>query len=161
MTQNGANSIIDSVRLALNEVKNAADVQTVIGDPITVGETTLIPVSKISIGVGLGGGTYGKDIPNNAGGGGTGLTVSPVAFIVIDKNGDTKLLNINSTESAPAGKISGTVNEIDKALDNVPGIITKVKGIFSKKKQNEDDVSTEASENVPENVNEEIDGNEE
>ena len=149
MTQNGANSIIDSVRLALNEVKNAADVQTVIGDPITIGETTLIPVSKISIGVGLGGGTYGKDVPNNAGGGGTGLTVSPVAFIVIDKNGETKLLNINSVEaSAPSGKISGTVSEIDKALDNVPGIITKVKGIFSKKKQDAaDDAVTEDSEN--------------
>ena len=61
MTQNGANSILDSVRLALNEVKQAADSQTIIGDPITVGETTRIPVSKISIGVGLGGGTYGKE----------------------------------------------------------------------------------------------------
>ena len=135
MTQNGANSILDSVRLALNEVKQAADSQTIIGDPITVGETTLIPVSKISIGVGLGGGTYGKEVPNNAGGGGTGITVSPVAFIVIGKDGDAKLLNISA--EASVNKISGTVNEIDKALDNVPGIISKVKGIFSKKKEEE------------------------
>lgn len=151
MTQNGANSIIDSVRLALNEVKNAADSQTIIGDPITVGEVTLIPVSKISIGVGLGGGTYGKEVPNNAGGGGTGLTVSPVAFIVIDKDGGTKLLNIGSEPAAvAAGKISGTVNEIDKALDNVPGIISKVKGLFSKKK--EEEVTVTETETVTETV---------
>ena len=129
--------IIDSVRLALKEVKEAADSQTIIGDPITVGEVTLIPVSKISIGVGIGGGTYGKDFSNNAGGGGTGLTVSPVAFLVIDKDGGTKLLNIGSEPAASGNKISGTVNEIDKALDNVPEIITKVKGIFSKKKDEE------------------------
>lgn len=129
--------IIDSVRLALKEVKEAADSQTIIGEPITVGEVTLIPVSKVSIGVGIGGGTYGKDFANNAGGGGTGLTVSPVAFLVIDKDGGTKLLNIGSEPAAASSKISGTVNEIDKALDNVPDIITKVKGIFSKKKDEE------------------------
>lgn len=134
MTHNSENSILESVRLALAEVKQAADSQTIIGEPIMVGETTLIPVSKVSIGVGLGGGTYGKDAPNNAGGGGTGLTVSPVAFIVIDKNGETKILNIGNNLDASISKISGTVNEIDKALDNVPGIIEKVKGIFSKKK---------------------------
>ena len=151
MTQNGENIILDSVRLALNEVKNAADTRTVIGDPITVGETTLIPVSKISIGVGLGGGTYGKEISNNAGGGGTGLTVSPVAFIVIGKDGETKLLSLDCAEKVSAGKISGTVSEIDKALDNVPGIVEKVKGLFSKKKKSTEDAVKDAVEEVIEN----------
>ena len=84
------------------------------------------------IGVGIGGGTYGKEVSNGAGGGGTGLTVSPVAFIVIDKLGQASLLNIGS-EAAGAHKIAGTVDDIDKALDNVPEIISKVKGIFGKK----------------------------
>ena len=152
MTQNGANNILDSVRLALGEVKQAADTHTVIGDPITVGETTIIPVSKVSIGVGLGGGTYGKDAPNNAGGGGTGLTVTPIAFIVVGSDGSTKLLNVGSDPVASVSKISGTVNEIDKALDNVPGIITKVKGIFSKKAQDEGDTAVTPD---GENTNEE------
>ncbi len=145
MNQNGINqngsSIMESVRLALKEVKEAAETHTVIGEPISVGEVTLIPVSKISIGVGLGGGTYGKEMPNNAGGGGTGLTVSPIAFIVVGKDGETKLLNIGSEYAFASSKISGTVNEIDKALDNVPGIISKVKGIFSKDKSEKTDVT--------------------
>lgn len=129
-------NISETIRQALAEVQNMADSQTIIGDPIKVGETTLIPVSKVSIGVGIGGGTYGKETANNAGAGGTGLTVSPIAFIVVDKNGDVTMLNIGA--DTPAGfKISGTVSEIDKALDNVPGIISKVKGIFKKDKQAE------------------------
>ena len=130
------NNISETIRQALAEVRSMADSQTIIGDPIVVGETTLIPVSKVSIGVGLGGGTYGKEANNNnAGAGGTGLTVSPVAFIVIGKNGTPTILNVGSDIASP--KIAGTVNEIDKALDDVPEIISKVKGLFKKDKKQE------------------------
>ena len=141
MTNNS--NIADTIRQALAEVRSMADSQTIIGEPIVVGETTLIPVSKVSIGVGLGGGTYGKDNGNNAGAGGTGLTVSPVAFIVISKNGTPTLLNVGSEFASP--KISGTVNEIDKALDDVPEIIAKVKGIFKKDKQETETVVEEVT----------------
>lgn len=129
----GNQNIADTIRQALSEVRSMADSQTIIGEPITVGETTLIPVSKVSIGVGIGGGTYGKETANNAGAGGTGLTVSPVAFIVVNKDGSVSMLNIGDAPAAGASKIAGTVNDIDKALDNVPGIISKVKGLFKKK----------------------------
>ena len=138
MTNNS--NIADTIRQALAEVRSMADSQTIIGEPIVVGETTLIPVSKVSIGVGLGGGTYGKDNGNNAGAGGTGLTVSPVAFIVVDKSGATSILNIGSEPSV--SRISGTVCEIDKALDNVPGIVEKVKKIFKKKKNDDEECET-------------------
>ncbi len=131
MTNN--NNIADTIRQALSEVRSMADSQTIIGEPIAVGEITLIPVSKVSIGVGIGGGTYGKDTANNAGAGGTGLTVSPVAFIVIKKDGSVSMMNVGA-DGAYDPKIAGTVNDIDKALDDVPGIISKVKGIFKKDK---------------------------
>lgn len=131
MTNN--NNIADTIRQALSEVRSMADSQTIIGEPIAVGEITLIPVSKVSIGVGIGGGTYGKDTANNAGAGGTGLTVSPVAFIVIKKDGSVSMMNVGA-DSAYGPKIAGTVNDIDKALDDVPEIISKVKGIFKKDK---------------------------
>ncbi len=133
MTNN--QNIGDAIRQALSEVSSLADSQTIIGDPISVGETTIIPVSKVSIGVGIGGGTYGKETSNGAGAGGTGLTVSPVAFIVIDKNGSTSILNVGS--DPVVSRLSGTVSEIDKALDNVPDIIQKVKKIFKKGKKEE------------------------
>lgn len=129
-------NIAETIKSALSEVQNMADSQTIIGEPIKVGETTLIPVSKVSIGVGIGGGTYGKASDNNAGAGGTGLTVSPIAFIVVDKNGDVSMLNVGA-DTVMGRNISGAVSEIDKALDNVPDIITKVKGIFGKEKEKE------------------------
>ncbi len=138
------NNIADTIRQALGEVRSMADSQTIIGEPIVVGDTTLIPVSKISIGVGLGGGTYGKNTDNNAGAGGTGLTVSPVAFIVINKNGAASILNIG-TDVVSSPKIAGTVNEIDKALDDVPEIISKVKGLFKKDKQETETVVEEVT----------------
>ena len=60
----GNQNIADTIRQALSEVRSMADSQTIIGEPIVVGETTLIPVSKVSIGVGIGGGTYGKETAN-------------------------------------------------------------------------------------------------
>ena len=141
MTNN--QNIADTIRQALSEVRSMADSQTIVGEPINVGETTLIPVSKVSIGVGIGGGTYGKDTANNAGAGGTGLTVSPVAFIVVSKDGSVSMLNVGESAGASGSKIAGTVNDIDKALDNVPGIITKVKGMFKKDKDREQAVTVE------------------
>ncbi len=126
-------NIAETIKSALSEVQNMADSQTIIGEPIVVGDTTLIPVSKVSIGVGIGGGTYGKTSENNAGAGGTGLTVSPIAFLVIDKSGNVNMLNVGA-DTIMGHKISGTVSEIDKALDDVPEILTKVKGIFKKDK---------------------------
>lgn len=131
MTNN--TNMADTIRQALSEVRSMADSQTIIGEPMTVGDITLIPVSKVSIGVGIGGGTYGKDTANNAGAGGTGLTVSPVAFIVIKKDGSVTMMNVGA-DSTSGPRIAGTVNDIDKALDDVPEIISKVKGIFKKDK---------------------------
>lgn len=139
--------VTETIKEAISEVRSMADSQTIIGEPIVVGATTLIPVSKVSIGVGIGGGTFVKNSSNSAGAGGTGLTVSPVAFIVIGKDGQASLLNISdSTQSN--GKISGTVNDIDKALDNVPEIFSKVKGIFGKGKKTEKTVVEKDEEEI-------------
>lgn len=141
---NNNQNIAQAIKEALSEVKNLAETQTIIGEPIKAGGVTIIPVSRVSIGIGIGGGSYGKESSNGAGGGGTGLTVSPVAFIVIEENGTTKLLNVGA--DIPGMKISGTVSEIDKALDDVPGIITKVKGIFKKDKSTGDNAAEETTE---------------
>ncbi len=127
---NSAN-VIEAIREALSEACSTADAKTVIGEPIVAGGTTLIPVSKVSVGVGIGGGTYGKEKLKNAGGGGTGVTVTPVAFISIEKNGETKLLAIpHSAVQANSDTISNTVHQIDKALENVPSILEKLKKLF-------------------------------
>lgn len=136
-------NIADIVKQALENIRTSADTQTVIGDPINVGDNvTILPVSKVSIGLGIGTG-FGKTSNQNAGGG-TGLTVTPVAFLVIDKTGDTKLLNVGENTGYDALNIMGAVNGIDIALDKAPDIISKVKALF--KKETKDELGTNEKE---------------
>ena len=64
----------------------------------------IIPVSKVSIGIATGGVDHvakaNADKQDFYGGNGAGLSVSPVAFIVISSNGDAKILNMNAASAA-------------------------------------------------------------
>ncbi len=125
---------------SLSNIKTMLDANTIIGDPITTESgTTLIPVSKISVGYVSGGLDYNKKkkgekdqdktAPANfGGGGGTGISVSPVAFIVINPEGKAEMLNI-AASSGPSDAASQIVNLVDRS----PEIIEKIKGIFKKK----------------------------
>lgn len=137
---NEKTNLTDAVKDAIEKIRSMADTKTVIGEPINVcAKTTILPVSKMSIGLGIGGGEYGKN--SNAGsGGGTGLTVTPVCFLVIDnETGDTKLLNVGENTGYDSLGIISTVNGIDKALDKAPDIIDKVKVLFKKKEDKAQD----------------------
>ena len=70
----------------LNKITVIAATKTVVGEPVTVGEKIIVPVVKVALGVGAGSGTNsGKGESSSGGsGGGAGLSISPVAFIVID-----------------------------------------------------------------------------
>lgn len=151
------------IKETIDKVKNLADTKTVIGEPMTLIEgVTIIPVSRVSIGAALGGGEYGakKDrkkeqtekvvTDNFGGGGGTGITVTPVAFLVVTAAGETKLLNIGENTGYLGNAILGAVNGIDSALDKAPDILEKLKGLFGKKKSDSQD--KENKENVPTTV---------
>ncbi len=107
----------------LEKIKELVDASTVVGDPISCGGATIIPVSKISYGFASG----GSDLPAKkegeffGGGGGAGATVAPVGFIVITE-GDVKLLQVDEHRNS-AGKL----------IDMMPGLIDKVKDTFGKK----------------------------
>ena len=129
---NEKTNLTDAVKEAIEKIRSMADTKTVIGEPISIaGKTTVLPVSKVSIGLGLGGGEYGKSA-NTGSGGGTGLTVTPVCFLVID----------NETGYDSLGIISA-VNGIDRALDKAPDIIDKVKVLFKKKEDKAQDGNTD------------------
>ena len=133
-----SNKMREMIDASLSNIKTLLDANTIIGDPIvTESGTTIIPVSKISVGYVSGGLDYNKkkgekDQDKNApanfgGGGGTGISVSPVAFIVINGEGKAEMLNITSSGSPDAA--SQIVNLVDRS----PEIIEKIKGIFKKK----------------------------
>lgn len=126
----------DLVRTSLESIRTLVDANTVVGDPIMTEQgVTIIPVSKISVGYASGGLDYAvKNEPvtsakpkNFGGGGGTGLSVAPIGFIVISKTGTVDFINVGmKVPTDPIGQITDII-------DRSPEIITKIKAAFAKK----------------------------
>ncbi len=118
----------------MKNLKNLVDTDSIVGEPITTPDgTTIIPVSKVSFGFGSG----GSDLPTNTqkdvfgGGSGGGVTIQPLAFLVIS-HGDVKLLHVNS------GNTMG-----DHIVNMVPEMFDKISGIMKKDKDIPQDKPTE------------------
>ena len=122
MSENSIKSIMD---ITMDKLRAMVDANTIIGDPIVVGDITLIPVSKVSFGVATG----GSDFPSKTqsglfgGGGGAGVTLSPVAFIAI---------NGQNVKMMP---VYNEMTSVDKAISMAPEVLEKAKEIFSKDKK--------------------------
>ena len=132
------NKIPEIIRSSMENIRSMVDANTVIGDPIpTASGTTIIPISKVAVGIASGGVDYNpkrdaQPRPQNfGGGGGTGLSVTPVGFLVIDKNGDVDFLNV-SNKGKP-----DPVDQIADFVERTPDIIAKIKEIFSKEDKEE------------------------
>lgn len=132
------------IKTSLESIKNVLDANTVIGEPITVLEdTAIVPISKISVGFASAGAEYNgkKEMKNKnfGGGGGTGVTLTPICFIVVNRSGEVKMLNVesNSGYSGNEGYV-GIVNAIDELINKAPGMVEKVKDMFAKDKEDSD-----------------------
>ena len=118
----------------MEKIKEMIDVNTIIGEPITSPDGTLIiPVSKVSYGFAAG----GSDLPTKkenkdcfGGGSGAGVTIQPVAFLTVYQS-DVRLVSVDQEE--------GTA---DKLVNMIPDVLKKVKGVFKKdKSESADDFS--------------------
>jgi len=143
---------------AMESIKEMVDVNTIVGDAVQSPDgTVIIPISKVAFGFAAGGGEYsgimnddedersGSDNEDEngmkngkypfAGGSGAGVSINPVAFMVVG-NGQIKLLpvNINST--------------VDRVLDLVPEIICKLEEVFKKKVTIKKEVRTEGGDQI-------------
>lgn len=118
----------DLMRSAMEKVREMADSNTVVGQPIATADgVTLIPITKVSFGFGGGGGDYGKVPPKDFGGGvGAGVKIDPVAFLVI-KDGITRVMPV----AVPP------VSTVDRIVEMVPDIMDKVEKYFDKKEAKE------------------------
>lgn len=129
------NKISDIIKTSLENVKDIVDSNTVLGEAVpTSNGTVIIPVSKVSIGIATGGLDYkGKNKehpnrPNNFGGaGGTGVTVKPVAFLVVKLDGTVDLLNVDHPTDAGS---DDTVEMIASFIRKSPELIAKLKTFF-------------------------------
>ncbi|HWP85319.1 MAG TPA: spore germination protein GerW family protein [Terriglobia bacterium] len=74
----------DILKSLIGELKTLARTETIVGAPFSAGEFTIIPISRVSLGVGAGGGTGGdekKGALGEGGGGGGGIRIQPVALV--------------------------------------------------------------------------------
>ena len=134
----------DINKASLDSIRAMLDANTIVGDPIqTASGTCIIPISKISVGYASGGvdyakkdagNTQGKTSANNfGGGGGTGLSISPVAFLVISADGSAEMLNINNVDTRPNNIVESLTDMVERA----PEIISKIKSVVGSKKSDE------------------------
>lgn len=120
------NPLNDLMRSAMEKVREMADTNAIVGQPITTPDgVTLIPISRVSLGFGCGGGDYGKVQPKSFGGGsGAGVNIAPVAFLVI-KDGITRVLPV----AVPP------VSTVDRVVEMVPDVLNRVEKFFDKKEE--------------------------
>ena len=118
----------DLMRTAMEKVHEMVDTKSIVGEPIVTADgVTLIPISRVSVGFGSGGGDYGKAPKENFGGGaGAGVKIDPVAFLVI-KDGSTRVLPV----AVPP------VSTMDRIVEMAPDIMDKVEKFFDKKEAKE------------------------
>ncbi len=106
----------------LKQLKGLIDANTVVGSPIPVREgSVVVPVSQIKVGYTTGGGEYGNG--HFAGGSGAGVTVTPIAMMLITERG-VKLLPIDTVNAT----INNVTEAVPETIDRIGEIIATLKG---------------------------------
>ncbi len=107
MAESSFNSVVNSL---LNGMEGFLSSKTVVGDPVTVGDTILIPFVDVSFGVGAG--TFRGEKKDNGAGGLTGK-MTPTAVLVVQNN-STRVVSIKNQDT------------VTKIIDLVPEIMNKI-----------------------------------
>lgn len=133
MSDNKVNNLLSAT---MSKIKEMIDVNTVMGEPVTTPDgTTVIPVTRVNYGFASG----GTDIPSKhqkpegyfGGGAGAGVTITPIAFLVIS-GGNVKVIQIEPFTSS-----------VDRLIQTAPDVIDKVTSFFSKEEESETSEITE------------------
>lgn len=133
-------SIKSLMETTLENIKASIDANTIVGDAIHTETTVVIPISKVTVGFGIGGGEYSKGYTetktkkeekvqeqpdtNFAGGSAGAISVQPVAFVVVE-NGETRLMSLDNN-----------INMVDNILTITPKVIEKIQKLSQKNNHN-------------------------
>lgn len=123
------------MRSTMENLRDMIDVNTVIGDTIeTADGNYIVPISKVSFGFASGGSEFGTLAKRDdfdkypfGGGSGAGVSVKPIAFLII-KDGMVRLQPVDYD------------NSVDRLVDSIPQVLDMVKGFFSDKKVDNNDI---------------------
>lgn len=119
--------------VTIDKIREMVDTSTIIGDPIRVdASTTIIPVSRVTFGFASGGSDVAPKSDKQMFGGGTGagVSVTPVAFLVISGG------NVRTVQ------LIEKVTAVDNAIAALPDLVEKITAMIKKDKGEES--STEA-----------------
>jgi len=125
--------VSDLMKETMDKIKAMVDVNTVVGEPIRAGEVTIIPISKVSFGLGVGGTDFAtkaqQSSGNNSfgGGGGAGMNIDPVSFLVI-RGGDVRILPV----------LSPSDGAVDRLVELLPQVLDKITDFLDKQKEKKD-----------------------
>lgn len=117
MAEHKTNPLNDLMSLTMEKVREMADSNTIIGNPITMQDgTTIIPVSRVTFGFASGGSDIGSKSPKDlfGGGSGAGVSMSPVAFLII-KDG-----NVRTVQLAEGNSLT------DRAIMLIPELLDRL-----------------------------------
>lgn len=103
------------VKTTLGQIEKVLGSKTVIGEPIKIGDTTLIPLLSVGFGFGGAAGTDSKKSEGSGGGGAAGGGIKPIAIIVIDQNG----ARIEAIKG-------GMASALERLGENMPDAISKI-----------------------------------
>ena len=127
MNEHPLNDLMNST---MEKIRAMADANTVVGQPIITEEVTIIPVSRVSLGVGVGGSASKHQKPgaDNAfgGGSGAGISMDPIAFLIV-RGDNVRLLPV----IPPSGPL-------DRVIDVVPEVVDKITDFVEKQQEKKD-----------------------
>ena len=120
-------SVSEMLGVSIDKIKEMADVNSVIGEPIRLENgTTIIPISKVSYGFASG----GSDLPSKyeknlfGGGAGAGISIKPEGFLVVAPDGSAEMVSADTS-----------ADPVSSAITAVPHVVNKISEIMNKKKQ--------------------------
>jgi len=117
----------NNLETLFSKMENFITSKTVVGDPISVGDTLILPLVDVAFGVGA----ASMDKPTEAekqkevDTGGLGAKITPSAVLVV-KGDSVQLVNVKNQDS------------LNKIIDMAPSIIAKIQGFFEKNKEDEE-----------------------
>ena len=111
--------------VTLDKIRELVNSDTIIGEPVSLPDgTTILPVSKVTFGVATGGSDFAAKQSKElfGGGSGAGVTVAPVAFLVV-KDGNVRTIQLADPN-----------NSLERAITMLPELVDKLAALLKKEK---------------------------
>jgi len=145
-----------NLEVLLEQLENFLTTKTVVGEPIHIDNTILVPLVDVSFGVGAGAASSNKRDKNkndekfingisDTGAGGLGAKITPTAVLVI-QDGTTQLINVKKQDS------------VSKLIDMVPGLVSKVTEEFKKRETKKTKDKSDQNKEAEDYLNDKIKG---